>query len=360
MSDSCYRKCNYIFNLITNNRPMKTRLLFSLLLLAPIISITAQNLIAVQNGGVPSFYTTMDAAITNSVDGDTIYIPGGVFSISVDINKRIHIFGVGHNSDSSFATNISVLTGNITLSKNASGGSLSGVKCTNIELSPGYVDTITNYSVSRCNLNMVNYYGFYLGNKYGMLNNCVFIENVIRDKFYTQNSQNNLISNNIISGPFIYFGTNNTIRNNIFLQSVNAGIIASNIIIENNIFLSSSYTLNNIGNSILNNNLLVENTNPPFGTNLSSNNVINQAQSSIFINQTGNTFDYSHDYHLQQSSPGKNAGRDGTDIGIYGGAYPWKGGSIPINPHFQTINIAPKTDASGNLNVIIKVAAQDR
>jgi len=66
-----------------------------------------------------------------------------------------------------------------------------------------------------------------------------------------------------------------------------------------------------------------------------------------------------NDYHLKADSPGKNAGKDGTDIGIYGGSYPWKEGSLPFNPHYQKIQVAPKTDNQGNLNVNIMVKAQD-
>jgi hypothetical protein len=72
------------------------------------------------------------------------------------------------------------------------------------------------------------------------------------------------------------------------------------------------------------------------------------------------SFSYSDDYHLKSTSVGVNAGRDGTDIGIYGGAFPWKEGSLTFNPHYQRINISPTTDNNGNLNVNIKVEAQER
>ena len=69
---------------------------------------------------------------------------------------------------------------------------------------------------------------------------------------------------------------------------------------------------------------------------------------------------YRENFNLPSNSPYKNAGADGTDIGIYGGAFPWKEGSVPFNPHYQTIKIDPKTDpATGNLKVEIKVKAQD-
>ena len=89
-----------------------------------------------------------------------------------------------------------------------------------------------------------------------------------------------------------------------------------------------------------------------YATNAFGSGNVTELIETTFVN-------HSNDFHLNITSLGKNAGTDGTDIGIYGGAFPWKEGSIPTNPHFQKINIAPKTDNSGNLNVKIKVAAQD-
>lgn len=43
-----------------------------------------------------------------------------------------------------------------------------------------------------------------------------------------------------------------------------------------------------------------------------------------FVNKyTGNSYNDLDNYNLQASSPGKNAGTDGTDIGIFGGQYPF-------------------------------------
>jgi len=115
-----------------------------------------------------------------------------------------------------------------------------------------------------------------------------------------------------------------------------------------------------IANSELNNNLFVEsepfnNCGGCWGLN---NNIVGQDPSSIFVDfQNGN-------YHIQETSPGKTGGKNGTEegaeVGIYGGLYPWKDGALPPNPHFQLIDVAPKVDAEGNLNVRIKVETQER
>jgi hypothetical protein len=184
-------------------------------------------------------------------------------------------------------------------------------------------------------------------------------------------TSNCFFSNNIIEAtntfwPYDFGFTSSVFKNNIFLRENNcgydclSGIKATGSTFENNIFISTSWACRLISNSAINNNLFVESEPLSQSSNWGSNNIVNQPQSSIFINQSGNIFNYTHDYHLQSSSPGKDAGKDGTDIGFYGGAFPWKAGSVPPNPHIQFENVAGGVDEAGNLHVTIKVAAQDR
>jgi len=327
----------------------------------------AQKLIAVQNNTTPFFYTSLDSAIVHAVDGDTIFLPGGNFPLgNTTIAKQLHIIGVGHHPDSSIATNptnivpaspLKILTG-------ASGGSIIGIR-----LFGNY--TPINFGTSNSNSN-IN--GFTIGNcylgaiyiSYGGESNILFYGNILgplsaTTSFYSHNRfYNNVFKDYIFIGSDMYFS------NNIFLYSShNSGYVIANASysqFENNVFLPSSVIYTNTTSYYNNfrNNIFVSNYSFPYGTNTGSNNIINQAASSIFVNQSGSTFSYSDDYHLQPTSPGKNAGRDGTDIGIYGGAYPWKDGSIPFNPHFQKVVVSPTTNTSGNLNVNIQVEAQDR
>ena len=86
--------------------------------------------------------------------------------------------------------------------------------------------------------------------------------------------------------------------------------------------------------------------------------MVGQDPSSIFVDLLNGN------YHIQETSPGKTGGKNGTEegaeVGIYGGLYPWKDGALPPNPHFLMIDVAPKVDADGNLNVRIKVETQER
>jgi hypothetical protein len=325
----------------------------------------SQNLISVQKGGNPSFYSQLDAAISSSQVGDTILIPGGIFPISVPINKKLHIVGVGHNPDSTSATLFTSIYGSITVDPEGSNGSLSG-----LAISGGITsnNNVINYMVKRC-----SFTGLYLTST---SSGWIFIENVIHGQMRSDiepGASNCLFSNNIIDG---YMGrihsdieapgfTNCIFRNNVYLTLPECywgcscyAIKSTSSIIENNIFHWVAYSTGPSGYSIYKNNLFVENWSP-LGPGIAVYNIVNQPGNSIFINQSGVYYNYSQDYHLQPTCPGKNAGTDGTDIGIYGGTNPWKEGSIPVNPHVQAKSISGSTDQNGNLNVNIKVAVQD-
>jgi hypothetical protein len=333
-----------------------------------IFCIDAQNLIAVQNSNAPKFYTSLDSAVVHSVNGDTIYIPGGNFALNTNISKRLHIIGVGHNPDSTLVTNPTNITNGITLITGASGGSLMGVKING----PFQIGTtsengkISNYSLARC------YIVGFISNLSSYSTNNLFYENIIvtangNNCIFMSNASSNYFYNNIFSGnvngasALKAIGVGSIFKNNIFIDG--DGFMLNLIfysIFENNIIRGGSIYFDVSNGNILNNNLFVNNVIFPIGnSNTGSNNIVNQTASSIFVNQSGNTFSYTQDYHLQPTCPGKNAGRDGTDVGIYGGMYPWKAGSIPSNPHIQSMKIAPQTDANGSLNVNIKVKAQD-
>jgi len=340
---------------------MKTLIILLLALVAATGSGFAQNVIAVQNGGTPSFYTTLDSAILNAHNGDTLFLPGGTFTISVAVDKCLHIIGVGYSRELNMATDRTQISGNITLQNEASNGSLMG-----FELAGGITggENISNYLVRRCAFGGLNL----SGNN----SNWTLIENHLQGfSIAAPTVSNCFFFNNICNGTFPYgspFGFDSSIfKNNIFLYNywttgwdIAAIIRAINSLFENNIFISSNYSMGGIANSELNNNLFVEsepfnNCGGCWGLN---NNIVGQDPSSIFVDfQNGN-------YHIQETSPGKTGGKNGTEegaeVGIYGGLYPWKDGALPPNPHFQLIDVAPKVDAEGNLNVRIKVETQER
>ena len=343
-----------------------TSLVYISLMVLLINQAIAQNLIAVQNGSKQTFYTNLDDVITNAQAKDTVYIPGGIFPVTnnnLTINKELHFIGAGIFRDSTKATNLTRIDATMTLVAEANNSSFEGIYFFNGSINAGDED-IDNLSISRCHLQNINLSR--LSSNWLVSGN--IIDNGINGTNPSfapsiPNAQSNYISNNIIGYLISNFGPNNVFKNNTLLSNLGENIAnISNCVLENNIFLYYQGMNFGISNCILRNNLSVGAFGFNTTNNIENNNYTSQPINSIFINYSESgipVYSDTDDYNLQPNCPGKNAGTDGTDVGIYGGAYPWKDGSIPSNPHFQSIQIAPKTDTNGNLNVKIKVAAQD-
>lgn len=330
----------------------------------------SQSLIAVEHQGTSSFYQNLDTAMYYAADGDIVYLPAASYNLSgtFRINHGVHIVGAGCNIDSSAATGITFFNGNLIIVSGADTGSIEGVYLNgNIVFGTGLGDqTVNMFSIKRC-----NFYDIFLSYNGGAVtasSNLLITENIIRNQIYGGYAQQVLVSKNIINSTVSFFNGNVLFENNVFLYPgcsnyQFAGNVSS-ITAKNNVFYSGycnyyeayQLTTTNAGNTFLNN-LFPGNCGIQPG-NISSGNIFTGGD-SIFVYQTGNAWDPLHDYHLQLTCPGKNAGTDGTDIGLYGTASPKKEGEIPYNPHIQSKAIQSSTNAQGEIEVNIKVQAQD-
>ena len=272
---------------------------------------------------------------------------------------------MGHYPDSTLATNFTYLNGNIFIVSGADTGLLSG-----FNLNPQYYiyfgttasnQVVNNFTIKRCNITTL--YLSYNGSTTTNSKNFTIEENVINN-IYGGNALSFIISKNIVSGTLYYFSNTNGqcfFNNNIFLNSGNlSNNTLSNCTFNNNVIFSNNITGSVTTCNFLNN-IFLYNDIFPLGSNLGSNNIINQTQSSIFVNQSGTTFSYSQNYHLKTGCPGIKAGTDETDIGIYGTSQPYKDGALPSNPHISSKSISNTTDGQGNviINAKIGVSAQD-
>jgi len=133
----------------------------------------------------------------------------------------------------------------------------------------------------------------------------------------------------------------------------------SNCTISGNIFLKdyNGYIQYECQSCTFSNNIFA--SNPPVGNNTFENNYNSIDLSTLFVNQSGNTFNYDHDYHLSGSNASIYIGTDDTQVGIFGGLFPYKEHAIPSNPQITSKSIAASTDDNGMLNVNITVEAQD-
>jgi hypothetical protein len=175
-----------------------------------------------------------------------------------------------------------------------------------------------------------------------------------------QNVTNSMVSNCILQSN-VNNSNSNQFKNLIILFTnaqyyVRVFYICDNNEISNCIVLNNNnYFVTGTGNLSYNNLFLV--ATPDFGSSsIANGNYFSVDPATIFVNQSGNQFTYDQDYHLQ--TPETFPGTDGSQVGIYGGIFPFKAGSVPITPHISLKDVAPVTDPDGNLNVTIQVSAQ--
>lgn len=174
---------------------------------------------------------------------------------------------------------------------------------------------------------------------------------------------NILIRNNFIRGNVQSFRKSSgvLVDHNLF---VGGGALyeLDGILIVNNIFHYYSVNYENVIRCIISNNLTYYPNSPSsskFYNDLNSPNRNAIAESNqqnvdpLFV-YGNNQLDINADYHLQATSPAKNAGTDGKDIGIINISALSKTGEVA--PAVRTFNIAnPVTTPTGNL--IIKMTA---
>lgn len=327
----------------------------------------AQKTVAVLSGTTWTFYDDFSPALRAAPSGATIYVPGGSFDLGTNgdtINKPISIIGVGHYPDSTLATNKTTLIGSLIFISGSDNTTLIGfdlqgniitqatspvynvyikrIKCTDIGIYNGN-NGMKNVTVDECIFNRIGHVG---GSSSTLYNYNLLITNSIFSKLFETDGSTVRSCNIINSAGYNIESCNNCLfENNIVIGNSSDSILVSNS--KNNIFkntLVSSrfyFTSGSTGNTFINYYTYATITN-------------------TFTTVLGYTFDYSYNYHLKSTSSGKNAGSDGTDIGIYGGAYPYKESAVPPNPHISTKSIAPTSAVNGTLPVNIKVVAQDR
>jgi hypothetical protein len=340
---------------------MKKIYLSCLLFFFLTLSMNAQKTIAVLTGSNWTFYTDFSTALKQCAGGSTIYLPGGSFQLSQStdtIDKQLTIIGVGHYPDSTTATNKTTLIGSLLIGNGADYSSLIGLELT-ASLQPNTNTIVTNFSIFRCKIRDVKSSITNSGYS-GFINNLSINQSVLYSiQGVTSTIDNIVLANSIVENYAGYF-TGATIRNCVL---PGPSYTASFTLYENNIFLSSSGSSSTfkISNCQFKNNIFLDLTLPVGdATTTFIGNYLNQSYTTTFTSVGNNIFSYSYDYHLLSTSVGKNAGTDGTDIGIYGTAYPYKPSAVPANPHISFKSISPSSAPNGTLPVNIRVIAQDR
>ncbi len=366
------------------------------------ISFTALNTFATirtvsNNVNSPGQYTDLQAAITAAANNDTIYIHrSDVDYGNVTINKTLTLIGEGAlpNKQVQLSTSSTVQIQNITLTYAAFPATTtgSGSKFYGLNVQYIYINLVSSSGGGISNLifNRNKIAGIMLGSTHS---NLILTQNNI--SYIGQSSGaagafvNSVISNNIISTcqpltGITASGSNNIISNNIFQNT----FWARGAVVSNNIFYNSasSGTINvSTYSCTFTNNLFyaftpVVSTNIISGTNTGTGNLFNVDPQFTTAALCSDVYNYTYtaptagpfaDFHLLSSSPGVNYGTDGTNIGIYGGNYPWIDGSTtdsrfryyPMTsqvPQMIQMNITnPTLPVNGTLNVNFNAKTQN-
>ncbi len=309
----------------------------------------------------PSGYiSNLTLAISNASAGDTIYVyPSNTSYGNITITKKIHLFGFGYDGTDGYNSKLGSITLDTTTSpsSNPSGTSIQGFRLNSLYCAKSKIKNIT---IASNNFSSAINLGNYTTDCSGWIIKNNFLETYIS----IQDNTSIIISNNVFKSNSSCIYTSNSssviISHNLFMQWQYFNDV-QNATVSNNIFIcnTTSYTGGDMNNNTFTNNISYCSSSgqtytlPPTGNSGTGN---KQNQNPLFVSGPINSYyDYNYDYHLQASSPGKNTGTDGTDIGPYGSTKPYVWGGAFSIPKVTEMTISnPIINSGTNINVNVK------
>lgn len=301
---------------------MKTLQLTLILLFSTSISF-AQTVRTVGFGGQ---YATFQDAIDASVSGDIIHLHPITSSYgTVTIDKELHIIGLGHNP-ADHNENIVATVATINLTADADNTSISGIKVGTIQANN--VSGIDDIRVSNCNISSTIRASNSTGTGW-LVEGCYFTY-ASANIYYTDSITDFTLKNNFFRGYLDHLDDANVVYNCVFINSSATFYTfryCTNLAVANSIFIGThaSYDGVDVISSTIDgsHNLTYNSTGTTIAVLFGADNLDNTNPEFTTIN-AGDYYDfYNNDYSLQATSAGHNYGVDGTDIGIYGNAYPF-------------------------------------
>lgn len=146
------------------------------------------------------------------------------------------------------------------------------------------------------------------------------------------------------------YAQNSIFRNNIFLDTLGnttgiyGGSHSFGNVFMNNIFVSATPKL-------------TTHTSNPWLYYTAFNNYYGVDINQIFVSFAGSGYSFQDNYELLH--PSLYIGNDGTQVGLFGGALPFKVGAIPVIPYIRLKQIASQSNSSGEVEVEFEVEAQN-
>lgn len=320
------------------------------------LTLCAQS-VALHRDGEMQIFKGIDAFVNaNSVaiDGDTLYLSGHNFTAPASFDKSLKIYGVGHLEETTIATGKTYVNGDILLKQDTDNFLIEGIDFGSLSVENN--KSVKNLTIKRCNIRG----GINFSGTENPTEDFLLTGSVIHSTINLQNTERSLINNNIILGQ-ISITNENIIKNNVFISDFSSYTIwgSFNMVLNNyfarNHRYDKHYICSGDGNIFYNNVLSFTSAN--FGTNSDlQNNLLGVEMQDFFVDKIGSGYNVKDDLYLQ--NPENYIGEDGTQVGIYGGMYPYKVGAIPVIPYIESVNIPHKVDEDGNLPIKITVKAQ--
>lgn len=321
---------------------MKKIILTLFLAIMATTGLDAQQISVVSSGGSTSLYRTLQEAIEGASSGSVVYLPGGGFTISDDvkITKKLTIIGIGHYGREGNVDGVSSITGNFWLNEGSSGSALMGCYITGNVYIGKDGTSVNNILIKYCNLGRVE-----VNNG---CNGTVINQNYIRDRS-NFNGTAAIITNNVIHS----------------VGNIEGGIISYNLFVS----YFDAYrggSLYNIKSSVVNYNCCnmgdfdtFENTSTK--GNMGTSNHLgedciyigdNPNWNNVYVKYNNRSISPASDFHFKETY-----NQYENQVGIYAGDG-FSNNQLAV-PYIVAKRVDEQTDASGRLNVKIRVKAGD-
>ncbi len=337
----------------------KTLVFLSFMIIA--VSLMGQKRFILQNGSA-SVWENLDDAVSNAVTGDTLYLPGGVFTLTNNtIDKGLVWIGAGYHPDSTMATGNTQITSTLTFNGSADNTYLTGIEFTNQVFFGEATDDALNVTIERCKFNNQLHLRQMDSDTTdtGMeIRECVLLSYLNGYNIRNLIIENSMLFYRIYNVHYTAYLNCDILYSSTYNYKVFYG--AHECFFANCVFPGNNmHNFEDMTNCTFSHCLFNRNMSFPVGTNAEVNCVDDVNISNIYTYLEGGTiaWDVLNDFHLVGGSPGENAGSDGTDTGIYGGSNPLKEGGLPFNPHIRSVSV-PSQSTDGNLPVEIGAGSQ--
>lgn len=291
-----------------------------------------------------------------ATSGDVITLSSGTFN-ATDITKAITLRGAGMAMDSLNNMYNTIITGdfNCTISDTT----------TNLKMEGIYHNGSFEYGKIRraqflkCRFKIIKYNNIHTS----QLRDCVFLNCRIADGLGNySNFIGNMFYNSIIED--FYTNSNENLQSNIFDNCI---IICTSLPYYFNNFYMSTFKncifIHNLSNNYLKlgaiayNCIAVGNNTDIFREIPNTTNKVVPLLSDVFLTYNSISSVAKNDdetFELTEDAKTKYLGLDGTEVGIYGGAFPYT--TVLETPKIKKCNVAAKSTADGKLSVDIEVA----